>query len=67
MNNTPQDAQKRQSSKAATSEGPRRTLAPLRYVEGLNDARTPLAAFFSILLPDPLDVGETIHRLDQPK
>ena len=23
---------------------------PLRYVEGLNDARTPLADFFSILL-----------------
>ena len=23
---------------------------PLRYVEGLNDARTPLAGFFSILL-----------------
>ncbi|MCE3223657.1 MAG: hypothetical protein K0S58_1837 [Nitrospira sp.] len=23
---------------------------PLRYVEGLNDARTPLAAFFSSLL-----------------
>jgi hypothetical protein len=23
---------------------------PLRYVEGLNDARTPLAGFFNILL-----------------
>ena len=38
---------KRLSSKAAASEGPRRTLG---YVEGLNDARTMLADFFSILL-----------------
>ena len=36
------------SSKAAASEGPRRY--PLGYVEGLNDARTLLADFFSILL-----------------
>jgi hypothetical protein len=35
------------SSKAAASEGPRRTLW---YVEGLNDARTLLADCFSILL-----------------
>jgi hypothetical protein len=35
------------SSKAAASEEARRTL---RYVEPLSDARTPLAAFFSILL-----------------
>jgi hypothetical protein len=34
-------------SKAAASEAARRTL---RYVEPLSDARTPLAAFFSILL-----------------
>jgi len=34
-------------SKAATSEEARRTL---RYVEPLNHERTPLAAFFSILL-----------------
>lgn len=34
------------SSKAAGSEGPRRTL---RYVEGQNEARTPLAARFRIL------------------
>jgi hypothetical protein len=27
-------------------------IVPLRYVEGLNDARTPLADFFSILLCD---------------
>jgi len=38
---------KRLSSKAAASEGARRTL---RYVELLSDARTPLADFFSILL-----------------
>ncbi len=37
---------KRLSSKAAASEGARRTL---RYVEPLSDARTPLAGFFSIL------------------
>ena len=38
---------KKLSSKAAASEEARRTL---RYVEPLSDARTPLAAFFSILL-----------------
>ncbi|HWF61377.1 MAG TPA: HupE/UreJ family protein [Nitrospira sp.] len=38
---------KRLSSKAAASEAARRTF---RYVEPLSDARTPLAAFFSILL-----------------
>ena len=27
---------------------------PLGYVEGLNDARTPLADFFSILLRDDM-------------
>jgi hypothetical protein len=31
---------------------------PLGYVEGLNDARTPLAGFFSILLRD--DVAHKI-------
>ena len=35
-------------SKAAASEGPQ--AYPLGYVEGLNDARTMLAGFFSILL-----------------
>jgi hypothetical protein len=39
---------KRLSSKAAASEGPE--AYPLGYVEGLNDARTLLADFFSILL-----------------
>ena len=36
------------SSKAAASEGPK--AYPLGYVEGLNNARTLLADFFSILL-----------------
>ena len=40
---------KRPSSAAAASEEARRTL---RYVEPLNDARTKLADFFSILLAD---------------
>ena len=39
---------KRPSSKAAASEGPE--AYPLGYVEGLNDARTKLAGFFSVLL-----------------
>jgi hypothetical protein len=39
---------KKAVSKAAASEGPKAYL--LRYVEGLNDARTTLADFFSILL-----------------
>ena len=38
------------SGKAAASEGPE--AYPLGYVEGLNDARTKLAAFFSILLEE---------------
>ena len=29
---------------------PGQALVPWRYVEGLNDARTPLAGFFSILI-----------------
>ncbi len=41
------ECSKRPSSKAAASEGARRTL---RYVEPLSDARTPLEDFFSILL-----------------
>ncbi len=35
------------SSKAAASEDPE--AYPQEYVEGLNDARTPLAGFFSVL------------------
>ena len=38
---------RRSAGKTAASEEARRTL---RYVEPLNDARTPLAGFFSILL-----------------
>ena len=45
--NSASGCSKRPSSKAAASEEARRTL---RYVEPLNDARTPLADFFSILL-----------------
>ena len=43
----PVGCSKRLSSKAAASEEARRTL---RYVEPLSEARTPLVAFFSILL-----------------
>jgi len=46
--NTPAGCSKRPSSKAAASEEPE--AYPLGYVEGLNDARTLLADFFSILL-----------------
>ena len=46
--NTP-ECSKRPSSKAAASEGAKRTL---RYVERLSEARTPLEDFFSILLED---------------
>jgi hypothetical protein len=38
---------KKTVSKAAASEDPE--AYPQGYVEGLNDARTPLAGFFSIL------------------
>jgi hypothetical protein len=44
----PAGCSKSSSSKAAASEGPQ--AYPLGYVEGLNDARTPLADFFSVLL-----------------
>ena len=46
---------KRLSSKAAASEEARRTL---RYVEPLNDARTMLADFFSILLDKEFEHGK---------
>jgi hypothetical protein len=49
---------KRLSSKAAASEEARRTL---RYVEPLNDARTPLADFFSILLDTQISASRSIH------
>ncbi len=44
----PAGCSKRPSSKATANEGPK--AYPLGYVEGLNDARTTLADFFSILL-----------------
>jgi hypothetical protein len=44
----PAGCSKRLSSKAAASEGPE--AYPLGYVEGLNEARTKLADFFSILI-----------------
>jgi len=47
-----QECSKRPSSKAAASEGARRTL---RYVERLSEARTPLEDFFSILLEQCLE------------
>jgi len=39
---------KKPASKAAASEAPK--AYPLGYVEGLNEARTKLAGFFSVLL-----------------
>ena len=51
---TPAGCSTRLSSKAAASEDPE--AYPLGYVEDLNDARTPLADFFSILL------GELVLR-----
>ena len=76
--NAPPGCSKRPSSKAAASEGPE--AYPLGYVEGLNDARTKLADFLSILLvaayggPGPrrwrvenlLHIAEGIKRIDQP-
>jgi hypothetical protein len=50
--NVPAGCSKRSSSKAAASEEPE--AYPLGYVEGLNDVRTLLADFFSILL-GPID------------
>ena len=47
-NEYPAGCSKSPSGKAAASEGPE--AYPLGYVEDLNDARTPLAGFFSILL-----------------
>ena len=47
-------------SKAAASET---RGVPLRYVEDLNDARTPLAAFFSILLGGQEEEGDGQHQI----
>ncbi len=48
VQNTHAGCSKRPSSKAAVSEEPE--AYPLGYVEDLNEARTKLADFFSILL-----------------
>jgi len=50
-------------SKAAASEGPE--AYPLGYVEGLNDVRTKLADFFSILLVRLLGTVEADAKLDR--
>jgi len=47
LKNFPAGCSKSLSSKAAASEDPE--AYPQGYVEGLNDARTPLAGFFSVL------------------
>jgi hypothetical protein len=57
QNRTMQDAQKVRPAR------PQRVKArgvPLRYVEGLNDARTPLEGFFNILLT--FSLPETVAR-----
>ena len=51
--NTPAGCSKSSSSKAAAREDPE--AYPLGYVEDLNDARTPLADFFSTLLEQIAD------------
>jgi hypothetical protein len=56
--NTPAGCSKSSSSKAAASEDPE--AYPLGYVEDLNDARTPLADFFSILLEQ---IADQLDRL----
>ena len=59
----PAGCSKSSSSKAAASEGPQ--AYPLGYVEGLNDARTPLAGFWSILLDRILKDRLRPNRLSQ--
>ena len=59
--NTFAGCSKRPSSKAAASEGPE--AYPLGYVEGLNDARTKLADFFSILLVRLLGTVKADNKL----
>ena len=59
----PAGCSKSSSSKAAASEGPE--AYPLGYVEDLNDARTPLAGFFSILLDGVLKGRLRPDRLSQ--
>ncbi len=52
---------KKPASKAAASEGPK--AYPPGYVEGLNDARTPLAGFFSTLLENRVGERLTYQRI----
>jgi hypothetical protein len=44
------DQQEAQKGRPARPQRVKTRGVPLRYVEGLNDARTKLAAFFSLLL-----------------
>ena len=57
----PTGCSKRLFSKAAASEDPE--AYPLGYVEDLNDARTLLADFFSIMLVARIGDGYTHHDL----
>lgn len=59
----PEEHSKRPSSKAAASEERERTL---RYVEPLNDAKTTLADFFSILPNDPGQSYYSRRRKGEP-
>ena len=59
--NTPAGCSKRLSSKAAASEDPE--AYPLGYVEALNDARTLLVDFFSILSVTRIGDGYAHHNL----
>ena len=59
--NTSTGCSKRLSSKAAASEDPE--AYPLGYVEDLNDVRTKLADFFSILLVARIGDRDTHHNL----
>ena len=58
------ECSKRPFSKAAASEGPK--AYPQGYVEGLNDARTLLADFFSILLGGEFDEPKSVEILVEP-
>ena len=61
MGKYPTGCSKWPSSKAAASEGAR--AYPLGYVEGLNDARTMLAGFFSILLECQVELRPASEEL----
>ena len=59
----PQDAQKVRPARPQRVKG---RGVPLGYVEGLNDARTTLVDFFSILLFPPV-LDETFPTDDWPR